>query len=242
MALTVFFCILVTLKLNKTKTMLFILSKKHMKNRIYPALALLIGLLFFTSAYLSNDPKPLKIGKTAPLQSEKMRNVDGTELSLSDSKQEKGLLVVFSCNTCPFVVGNEHFAGWEKQYNTIHTLAKESKIGMVLVNSNEGKRDKDDAFDAMVDHSKTLGYTMPYLLDRNSKLADAFGAKTTPHVYLFNADMKLVYSGSIDNTWDSKRTEDIHYLSDALSQLSTDAKITLQETPPRGCGIKRVKI
>jgi len=222
--------------------MLFILSKKTMKNRIYPALALLIGLLFFTSAYLSNDPKPLKIGKAAPLQSEKMRNIDGTELSLSDSKQEKGLLVVFSCNTCPFVVGNEHFAGWEKQYNAIHTLAKESKIGMVLVNSNEGKRDKDDAFDAMVDHSKTLGYTMPYLLDRNSKLADAFGAKTTPHVFLFNAEMKLVYVGSIDNTWDLKRTEDTPYLMKAMTELSTDTKISLNETPPRGCGIKRVKI
>ncbi len=222
--------------------MLFIISKKSMKNRIYPALALIFGLVLFTSAYLSNDPKPLKIGKTAPLQSEKMRNVDGAELSLSDSKLEKGLLVIFSCNTCPFVVGNEHFAGWEKQYNSIHTLAKESKIGMVLVNSNELKRDKDDAFDAMVDHSKKLGYTMPYLLDRNSKLADAFGAKTTPHVFLFNAEMKLVYVGSIDNTWDSKRTEDIPYLMKAMTELSADTKISMNETPPRGCGIKRVKI
>jgi hypothetical protein len=237
-----FFCILVTLKLNNTKILLFILSKKNMKNRIYSALVLFIGLLMFSSAYLSNDPKPLKTGKAAPLQTEKMRNVDGSEVSLTDSKLEKGLLVVFSCNTCPFVVGNEHFAGWEKQYNSIHTLAKESKIGMVLVNSNEGKRDKDDSFDAMVDHSKQLGYTMPYLLDRNSKLADAFGAKTTPHVFLFNAEMKLVYSGSIDNTWDSKRTEDINYLGDAISELSSDSKVTLKETPPRGCGIKRVKI
>ena len=113
---------------------------------------------------------------------------------------------------------------------------------MVLINSNEGKRDKDDAFDAMVEHSKKLAYTMPYLLDRNSKVADAFGAKTTPHVFLFNADMKLVYSGSIDNTWDSKRTEDIPYLTDALSQLSTDTKIALRETAPRGCGIKRIKV
>ncbi len=221
--------------------MLFILKKKSMKTRIYSALALIVGFIFFTSAYVSNDPKPLKIGKSAPLQSEKMRNVDGSDLTLADSKLEKGLLVVFSCNTCPFVVGNEHFAGWEKQYNSIHTLAKESKIGMVLINSNEGKRDKDDAFDAMVEHSKQLGYTMPYLLDRNSKVADAFGAKTTPHVFLFNADMKLVYSGSIDNTWDSKRTEDINYLGDAIKELSADSKITLKETPPRGCGIKRVK-
>ena len=60
-------------------------------------------------------------------------------------------------------------------------------------------------------------------------------------VTFFNADMKMVYAGSIDNTWDSKRTEDIHYLGDAISELSADKKITLNETPPRGCGIKRLK-
>ena len=213
-----------------------------MKNRLYPIVALCIGLIVFTSAYFSSDPKPLKIGKSAPLQSEKMRNVDGTEKSLADIKLEKGILVVFSCNTCPFVVGNEHFAGWEKQYNALNELASASKIGMVLINSNEGKRDKDDAFDAMVEHSKKLGYTMPYLLDRNSKIADAFGAKTTPHVFLFNADMKLVYSGSIDNTWDSKRTSDITYVINAMNELATDSKISLKETPPRGCGIKRLTL
>jgi hypothetical protein len=213
-----------------------------MKNRLYSIVALCIGLVIFTSAYLSSDPKPLKIGKAAPLQSEKMRNVDGTELSLADIKLEKGILVVFSCNTCPFVVGNEHFAGWEKQYNALNELASANKIGMVLINSNEGKREKDDAFDAMVEHSKKLGYTMPYLLDRNSKIADAFGAKTTPHVFLFNADMKLVYSGSIDNTWDSKRTSDITYVIIAMNELAADSKISLKETPPRGCGIKRLKL
>ena len=213
-----------------------------MKNRLYPIVALCVGLVVFTSAYLSSDPKPLKIGKAAPLQSEKMRNVDGTELSLADIKLEKGILVVFSCNTCPFVVGNEHFAGWEKQYNALNELASANKIGMVLINSNEGKRDKDDAFDAMVEHSKKLGYTMPYLLDRNSKIADAFGAKTTPHVFLFNADMKLVYSGSIDNTWDTKRTSDVMYVINAMNELAADTKISLKETPPRGCGIKRLKL
>jgi hypothetical protein len=213
-----------------------------MKNRLYSIVALCIGLVIFTSAYLSSDPKPLKIGKAAPLQSEKMLSVDGTELSLADIKLEKGILVVFSCNTCPFVVGNEHFAGWEKQYNALNELASANKIGMVLINSNEGKRDKDDAFDAMVEHSKKLGYTMPYLLDRNSKIADAFGAKTTPHVFLFNADMKLVYSGSIDNTWDSKRTSDITYVINAMNELAADSKISLKETPPRGCGIKRLKL
>jgi hypothetical protein len=94
----------------------------------------------------------------------------------------------------------------------------------------------------MVEHSKKLGYTMPYLLDRNSKIADAFGAKTTPHVFLFNANMKLVYSGSIDNTWDTKRNSDITYVINAMSELAADTKISLKETPPRGCGIKRIKL
>jgi hypothetical protein len=93
----------------------------------------------------------------------------------------------------------------------------------------------------MKKRSNEKGYTMPYVVDTDSKLADAFGAKTTPHIYLFNKDMKLVYSGSIDNSWDSKRTEEIPYLKNALAELGKDQKITTKSSVPRGCSIKRKK-
>lgn len=194
-------------------------------------------LTSFTLA--DKGPKPLKIGKTAPKKELAMAGVDGTNRSLNDCKGENGLLVIFSCNSCPFVVGTEKFAGWEVQYNDMAKIATAGNIGTVLINSNEAKREGDDSMEAMKIRSQEKGYTMPYLLDKDSELANAFGAKTTPHVYLFDKNMKLVYTGSIDNTWDSKRTEDTPYLKTALEQLSRGEKITENNTVPRGCSIKR---
>jgi len=182
------------------------------------------------------------IGKKAPMTSVEMRNIDEKMLSLDGAKLENGLLVVFSCNTCPFVVGNDDFAGWEGQYNDLYKAAKDAKIGMVLVNSNEGKRADEDAFEAMKEHAKKQKYKMPYVVDKNSQLADAFEAKTTPHVYLLDKDMTLIYMGSIDNTYDPKRTKDESYLLDAISNVKAGKTVTTNTTAPRGCSIKRVKL
>ncbi len=199
-----------------------------------------IGLLLTSFTHSDKGPKPLKIGKVAPKKELAMAGIDGQNRSLNECKGEAGLLVIFSCNTCPFVVGTDKFAGWEVQYNDMNKIAKANNIGMVLINSNEAKREADDSMDAMKIRAREKGYTMNYLLDKNSELANAFGAKTTPHVYLFNKDMKLVYTGSIDNTWDSKRTEDIPYLKSALEQMGKGEKITENNTVPRGCSIKRM--
>jgi hypothetical protein len=82
---------------------------------------------------------------------------------------------------------------------------------------------------------------MPYLVDENSKLANAFGAKTTPHIYFFNAEMNLVYTGSIDNIWDNKRKTDVPYLKNAIEAVGNGKKIKTDNTPPKGCSIKRVQ-
>lgn len=182
------------------------------------------------------------LGKKAPMTTVEMRNTDEKMLSLDGAKLENGLLVVFSCNTCPFVVGNDDFAGWEGQYNDLYKAAKDAKIGMVLVNSNEGKRADEDAFEAMKSHAKKQNYKMPYLLDKNSQLADAFEAKTTPHVYLLDKDMTLIYMGSIDNTYDPKRAKDESYLLDAISNVKAGKTVTTNTTASRGCSIKRVKL
>jgi len=181
----------------------------------------------------------VKLKEKAPLADVKMKNTQGGELSLNDAKKEKGLIVVFSCNTCPFVVGTPDFPGWERQYNGLHELATKSNIGFVLVNSNEAKRDGADSFEAMLEHSKEKQYAMPYLVDVNSQLANALKAITTPHIYMFNADMELVYVGSIDNIWDSKRKSDEPYLKNAIQALGEGKKIKTANTAAKGCSIKR---
>ena len=196
-------------------------------------------ILLLGSFIISGGGKELKIGKKAPMTSEKLVNIDGETLTFDGLKKENGLIVIFSCNTCPFVVGNDDFEGWERQYNDLYEKAAEKNIGLVLVNSNEAKRDGDDSLEAMQQRAEKMGYKMPYLVDVDSKVADAYGAKTTPHVYVLNAKNVLIYKGSIDNIWDSKRTETVPYLYDVMEHLTNNTELKNDDTPPRGCSIKR---
>ncbi len=206
--------------------------------------ALVAGLTM--SMTLNNHEKEksstsLSIGDKAPKQTYKMAATTGKSLSLQDLKGKKGLLVVFSCNTCPFVVGGDGFgSGWESRYNELQAYCTEHSIGMVLVNSNEAKREGDDSLDKMKAHAKKMGYTSTYVVDKNSELANAFGAKTTPHVYLFNAEMSLVYKGAIDDDNSGKDVKET-WLMDAMGNLVTGKKIDPSTTRNKGCSIKRVK-
>ncbi|MCH2229605.1 MAG: thioredoxin family protein [Crocinitomicaceae bacterium] len=205
------------------------------------SLFLLLPTISISISSLMTSNDDLKIGSEMPLSNIEMKGVDGKTTDLSSYLDKNGLVVVFSCNTCPFVVGSDNFEGWEKQYNTLFRTAKEKNIGFVLVNSNEAKRDGDDSLKEMIKHAKSEGYLMPYLVDKDSKLANAFGAKTTPHVYVFNENKELTYKGSIDNIWDSKRSETIPYLENAMSALLDKTELKENSTPPRGCSIKRTK-
>ncbi len=201
----------------------------------------LAALLLIITSFTSSEEGNFNIGDKAPLLDYEMENINQEITTIETSKGANGIIVVFSCNTCPFVVGSSSFIGWEKQYNELYSLATENDLAFVLVNSNEAKREDDDSFDAMRAHAKSKGYKMNYLLDKNSLLANAFGAKTTPHVFVLNSDSQLIYKGSIDNTWDSKREKDIPYLKNAIAQIKSKQKISTTETAPKGCSIKRVQ-
>jgi thioredoxin-related protein len=206
--------------------------------------ALIAGLTMSMTMSDSDKKKvgaSLEIGSKAPKQTYKMAATSGKDLSLQDLKGEKGLLVVFSCNTCPFVVGGDGFGvGWESRYNDLQDYCTKNNIGMVLVNSNEAKREGDDSMDNMKAHAKKMGYKSTYVVDSNSELANAFGAKTTPHVYLFDKGMSLVYKGAIDDDNSGKDVKET-YLIDALGKLSAGKKIDPNTTRNKGCSIKRIK-
>ena len=121
----------------------FLLSP--IKGALGVASALALGV-FMTSAGIAEPQPELAIGSKAPLADVLMMNVNGTQMSLNTAAGPNGLLVVFSCNTCPFVVGNgEKSDGWEGRYNETGRFAKENGVAMVLVNSNEAKRDNHDS-------------------------------------------------------------------------------------------------
>jgi hypothetical protein len=184
----------------------------------------------------------LAIGAKAPSTNLKMQDVSGKSFSLKDIKMENGLLVIFSCNTCPFVIGNgSKSEGWEGRYPELAKLASMSGIGMALVNSNEAKRDGGDGMTDMKKRYKDQSLEGYYLLDENHILADAFGALTTPHVYLFDGDMKLIYKGAIDDSVDSSEGVKEAYLKNAIEAHLKGEKIEPNSTKQLDCSIKRVK-
>lgn len=209
-------------------------------------IALLIALAAVVAGVLACIPAKndiLEIGAEAPMTDRKMEDISGKEYALADLKKDKGLLVVFSCNTCPFVVGNKakDSDGWQGRYNEIHKMANAAGFGMVLVNSNEAYRDGVDSKEEMRKHAAENDYTMPYVIDQDHELADAFGALTTPHIYLFDKEMKLVYKGAIDDNVNSADEVSEPYLSNALKNASRGQKIDPNSTKQLGCSIKRVK-
>ena len=216
----------------------FLLSP--IKSAIGVASALALGVCM-TSAGIAEPQPELAIGSKAPLADVLMMNVNGTQMSLNTAAGPNGLLVVFSCNTCPFVVGNgEKSDGWEGRYNETARFAKENGVAMVLINSNEAKRDNHDSMAAMKAHAKDNNYGMPYLLDANHHLADAFGALKTPHVYLFDGDMNLVYRGSIDDNVSDAEAVTERYVQDAITAVANGKPVGVAETKAIGCSIKRV--
>ena len=204
-----------------------------------PVSSFLLALALLVVGTAAAQEQPL--GDKAPLVTSPMLGVDGEMHTLLNLKGENGLLVIFSCNTCPFVVGRgDKTEGWEGRYNGLAELAESLGIGMVLVNSNEAKRDGDDSLEEMKTHAESAGYTMPYVVDKGAELADACGARTTPHVYLYNRDLLLTYRGAIDDNVNRAEEVKEQHLQLAMTQMAANKKIKTQETKAVGCSIKRV--
>ncbi len=197
-------------------------------------LALPLVLFSFTG---EGKYKTLEIGSDAPMVDLSMKATDGGNYSLDDLKKEMGTAVIFSCNTCPFVIA------WEDRYPDLAKLAADNNIGFVLINSNEAKRNGDDSFENMVAHAKKAGYpSTPYLVDEKSQLANAFGAKTTPHVFLFDEEWELVYEGAIDDNYKDAEAATAHYLTEAIKRRAKGERIDPSTSKALGCSIKRVKV
>lgn len=214
-------------------------------NKKFFALTAFFAAVFLTFSFTTNpvnEIESLAIGAAAPKADYKMTDISGKAFSLNELKKENGLLVIFSCNTCPFVVGAEGYGeGWEGRYPELQKIADEKKIGMVLVNSNEAKREKGDNLEDMKTRAKEHGFfNSKYVYDKNSELANAFGARTTPHVFLFDKNMKLIYKGAIDDNNESASKVSKTYLKDAMTSAAAGKTVAVSESKPVGCSIKRV--
>ena len=196
-------------------------------------LSLVVCAMFATTVF-AQSPDALKIGSSIPMADVKMKSVSGKEVSIKDEMKKNGVLVMFSCNTCPYVV--------RYQGRTLETIKEAAKrnIGMVIVNSNEEYRTDADSYDAMKAYAKKQGYTAPYVVDPKSALADAFGATRTPECYLFDAAGKLIYHGAIDDNQNAAQVGRKHLFT-AIGETLSGKEIAMKETRSIGCTIKRAE-
>jgi peroxiredoxin len=157
----------------------------------------------------------------------------GKLYSLADYSISKGLLVIFMCNHCPYVL---HIR--EKLVEKIREYQKKG-ITVIAINSNDFDAYPDDNPENMAFFSKTHGYTFPYLVDKQQQVAKAYGAACTPDFFLFDAEQKLVYRGQFDSARPGNQEpitgED---LSLAIEQLITEQQVNPEQRPSMGCNIK----
>ena len=175
----------------------------------------------------------IAIGTQLPSATEKMRSVDGKDITLKGATTKNGLVVMFSCNTCPYVL--------KSQERTIEVMkfAKEKGVGMVIINSNDAKREDDDSFEAMKKYAKSQGYSAPYVVDEGSKVADAFGANRTPELFLFDKNGKLVYKGAMEDNPSNPSESKVMYLQNAITNMMAGKPVDPNSTKSVGCSIKR---
>lgn len=172
----------------------------------------------------------LQLGQKAP--DFRLPATDGKTYSLSDFDDADTLVVFFTCNHCPYVVGSDEV--------TRKTAEKYIPKGVqfVGINSNSPNTYAEDSFEHMVERMKEKRFPWTYLHDRRQDVARAYGALRTPHFYIFDKDRRLVYTGrGVDYPRDASKAT-INDLDNALAEHLAGKPISTPLTNPIGCNVK----
>jgi thiol-disulfide isomerase/thioredoxin len=207
------------------------LSERAVKGPFGLALASIALIATAQTAAAEHNPA-LPLGSPIPSSTVKMKNVDEKPVSIRDIAGNKGTLVVFTCNHCPYA------KAWEKRVAVLANSYSNQGIGVILINANDPAAYAEDAFLEMQIRAKNLGLRVPYVVDDTSNVARDFGASVTPEAFLFAADGKLVYHGTIDDNRADPDKVTTHYLGDALAAVASGHAPKTTETKSLGCSIK----
>ena len=165
----------------------------------------------------------------------KLKSVDGKMYSMSDYKDAKGFIVVFTCNTSPFAI---------KYDERVNALAKKYKTkGYVLlaINPNDPDVQPKDTYNLMQAKAKEKGFVFPYLVDEGQKIYPQYGATKTPHVFLLDKNLVVKYIGAIDDNSDDSSAVKERYLENAIAALEKGKDPSPEITRAIGCSIKTNK-
>ncbi|MBI5777072.1 MAG: thioredoxin family protein [Nitrospirae bacterium] len=172
----------------------------------------------------------LKIGDPAPAFS--LPGTDGRTYSLDGLADKPVLVVVFSCNHCPYV------QAYEDRLIAIQRDYVGRGVQVVAINSNDDANYPEDSFEQMMARAQARGFNFVYLRDASQAVARAYGATHTPQLFVFDRARMLRYTGKIDDNWQNPQAVTRRYLRDTLDALLSDRTPAEAQTHAIGCTIK----
>lgn len=167
-----------------------------------------------------------------------LKNVDGKMVSLTSMPDIKGAIVIFSCNTCPYVVA------YEDRMIDLHNKYAAMGYPVIAINPNDEKVSPGDSFEKMQERAKQKNFPFPYVYDKTQEVIKTYGGTRTPHVYLLNKegnDFIVKYIGAIDNNYQDANAVTERYVENAMSAIMGGKSIPLTTTKAIGCTIKWTK-
>jgi len=193
----------------------------------------LISSGFLMLINLASFAVPYKPGDLADDFS--LKNVNGSEVSLSDIPNASGFIVVFMCNTCPVV------KAYENRIIELNNKFSDKGYPVIAINSNDMNVSPGDSYEAMQKLAKEKEFQFQYLYDESQAVTRKYGATNTPHVYVLSkkdGKLEVEYVGAIDNNRDDPSLADKRYVEDAVNALLKGEPVPVVQTKAIGCGIK----
>ncbi len=172
----------------------------------------------------------LKIG--FPMPDFRLKGTDGKYYMASAFSDKKILVVIFSCNHCPYV------QAYEERMKEIQEEFGSKGVQVIAINSNDESGYPEDSFENMKIRAQQRKFNFLYLRDEDQSAAEAFDASHTPEIFVFDSERKLAYHGKIDDNWKEPDKVKTKYLSEAINQLLIGEQISVPETYSIGCTIK----
>ena len=190
--------------------------------------------LFMMCATSLYSVEGLKVGDNAIDFS--LKNIDGSMVSLSDYAKDNGIVVIFTCNHCPFS------KAYEDRIIDLHKKYAGKGFPVLAINPNDPVSVPEDSFDKMIERAKEKGFPFRYVIDETQSIAKQYGATRTPHVYLLKKHsdntFKIAYIGAIDDNHSDASTVKETYLSNAIESLIAQKSPAPETTKAIGCSIK----
>ncbi|MBI1249181.1 redoxin family protein [bacterium] len=174
----------------------------------------------------------LDVGATAP-KWEKLPGIDGNPHSWDDVAAKKVVVVIFTCNTCPYATDYE-----QRIKDLAKRWSEDKRVAVIAVNSN---LIEEDSLEAMQTRAKEAKFTFPYLKDEKQELGKAWGATRTPEFFVLDSDRHIVYMGAMDNDTDAEKAT-INYVDKAVQAALEGKKPEVEETVAIGCNIRYKRI